>query len=252
MIIPTAEPFFFPGNKIGCLLTHGFTGSPKEMRWLGEYLAEQGFTVLGVRLAGHATNPDDMIRTRYPDWMHSVEDGYHLLKGHVDQVVLVGLSMGGVLSLLMATKLNVAGVIAMSAPYKLDDPRIQYAKAASRTVKFIPKGDDEPGSGWFDKDAWRGQVSYPENPVRSVAELDALMAEMRAALPTLNVPTLLVHSRNDTYVPQSSMDNIYAALTLTDKEKMWVTQSGHVIPREPAKAEVFPKIADFVRRITKE
>ena len=252
MIIPTAEPFFFPGNKIGCLLTHGFTGSPKEMRWLGEYLAEQGFTVLGVRLAGHATNPEDMIRTRYPDWMHSVEDGYHLLKGHVDQVVLVGLSMGGVLSLLMATKLNVAGVIAMSAPYKLDDPRIQYAKAASRTVKFIPKGDDEPGSGWFDKDAWRGQVSYPENPVRSVAELDALMAEMRAALPTLNVPTLLVHSRNDTYVPQDSMDNIYAALTLTDKEKMWVTQSGHVIPREPAKAEVFPKIADFVRRITKE
>ena len=252
MIIPTAEPFFFPGNKIGCLLTLGFTGSPKEMRWLGEYLAEQGFTVLGVRLAGHATNPEDMIRTRYPDWMHSVEDGYHLLKGHVDQVVLVGLSMGGVLSLLMATKLNVAGVIAMSAPYKLDDPRIQYAKAASRTVKFIPKGDDEPGSGWFDKDAWRGQVSYPENPVRSVAELDALMAEMRAALPTLNVPTLLVHSRNDTYVPQDSMDNIYAALTLTDKEKMWVTQSGHVIPREPAKAEVFPKIADFVRRITKE
>ena len=252
MIIPTAEPFFFPGNKIGCLLTHGFTGSPVEMRWLGEYLAEQGFTVLGVRLAGHATNPDDMIRTRYQDWMHSVEDGYHLLRGITDQVVLVGLSMGGVLSLLMATKLNVAGVIAMSAPYKLDDPRIQYAKAASRTVKFIPKGDDEPGSGWFDKDAWRGQVSYPENPVRSVAELDALMAEMRAALPTLNVPTLLVHSRNDTYVPQDSMDNIYAALTLTDKEKMWVTQSGHVIPREPAKAEVFPKIADFVRRITKE
>jgi carboxylesterase len=50
-IIPSAEPFYFPGGKTGCLLVHGFTGSPKEMRWMGEYLAGQGYTVLGVRLA---------------------------------------------------------------------------------------------------------------------------------------------------------------------------------------------------------
>ena len=120
MIIPSAEPFYFPGNKTGCLLVHGFTGAPKEMRWMGEYLAEEGFSVLGVRLAGHATKPEDMIRTRYTDWMHSVEDGYHLLKGTVDRVFLIGLSMGGALSLLMASKLDVSGVFVMSAPYGLD------------------------------------------------------------------------------------------------------------------------------------
>jgi carboxylesterase len=78
MIIPTAEPFFFQGNKIGCLLIHGFTGAPKEMRWLGEYLANQGYTVLGVRLAGHATRPEDMRRMNWEDWAVSVEDGYYL------------------------------------------------------------------------------------------------------------------------------------------------------------------------------
>ena len=64
-IIPTAEPFFLPGQpgKPGCLLIHGFTGAPKEMRWMGEYLSrEAGFPCLGVRLAGHATQPADMIR----------------------------------------------------------------------------------------------------------------------------------------------------------------------------------------------
>jgi carboxylesterase len=64
-IIPTAEPFFFPGNgqntRIGCLVTHGFTGAPKEMRWLGESLNRQGYTVCGIRLTGHATRPEDMI-----------------------------------------------------------------------------------------------------------------------------------------------------------------------------------------------
>ena len=102
-IIPTTEPFFFQGDpsKPACLLTHGFTGTPKEMRWMGEYLNAQGYTCLGVRLAGHATDPEDMIRSQYTDWMNSVEDGYHLLRGLSDDIIFVGLSMGSVLSLLM-------------------------------------------------------------------------------------------------------------------------------------------------------
>src|SRR3974377_2317290 len=76
---PPAEPFFFPGGPTGCLLVHGFTGAPKEMRWLGEYLAGQGHTVLGVRLAAHATRPEDMHRASWQDWVASVEDGWNLL-----------------------------------------------------------------------------------------------------------------------------------------------------------------------------
>ena len=44
-IIPTAEPFFIPAGPTGCLLIHGFTGSPKEMRWMGEYLAREGISM---------------------------------------------------------------------------------------------------------------------------------------------------------------------------------------------------------------
>ena len=75
-IIPTAEPFFFPGAgkiaRTGCLVTHGFTGTPKEMRWLGKYLNKDGCTVCGIRLAGHATQPEDMIRSRFSDWLLSM------------------------------------------------------------------------------------------------------------------------------------------------------------------------------------
>jgi carboxylesterase len=105
-IIPTAEPFFFSGKdanaKTGCLVTHGFTGTPKEMRWLGEYLNGQGYTVCGIRLNGHATKPEDMIRSRWQDWLLSVEDGFNLLRSCTYQVFLLGLSMGGVLSLTAA------------------------------------------------------------------------------------------------------------------------------------------------------
>jgi carboxylesterase len=255
-IIPTAEPFFFPGKtgKPGCLLTHGFTGAPKEMRWMGEYLnREYGCTCLGIRLAGHATRPEDMIRSRYTDWMASVEDGYHLLNGTTQKIFLLGLSMGGILSLLMSTKLDVAGVVAMSTPYKLpDDPRLRYIKLIAFLKPFMPKNkkDAPPDTGWFDKGSFDQHVSYPQNPVRSIAELVTLQAEMRAALPKVKVPVLLVHSRNDDYVIKDSMQRIYDDLGTSDKTMLWVEGSGHVVTEEPQRGVVFKAAADFIRRVT--
>jgi carboxylesterase len=249
-IIPTAEPFFFPGNKIGCLLIHGFTGAPKEMRWMGEYLAKRGFSALGLRLTGHATRPKDMLRSRYTDWMASVEDGYHLLRGATEQVFLIGLSMGGVLALLMSTHLEVSGVVAMSTPYELpNDPRLKFIKQIAWFTRYMPKSDEPPGTGWFDHEAWKDHVSYPKNPVRSIAELVSLLKEMRAALPGVQVPVLLIHSRDDASVSPENMPQIYYALGTTDKQMLWVEGSGHVIPREPPRQRVFGAAADFIERV---
>lgn len=251
-LIPTAEPFYFPGapGAPGCLLVHGFTGTPKEMRWMGEYLAAQGFHALGIRLTGHATRPEDMIRSRYTDWLASVEDGYYLLKGVAERIVLIGLSMGGVLSLTTAARLPVMGVVAMSTPYALPpDPRLKFIRQISWFVRYLPKSK-VPGEGWFDKAAWEEHVAYPANPVRSIAELLLLLEEMRAALPQVHVPVLLIHSKDDTYVDPANMERIYAHLGTKEKEMMWVEGSGHVIPREPPREQVFEAAAAFVRRVT--
>jgi len=251
-IIPTAEPFFVPtqNKKLGCLLVHGFTGAPKEMRWMGEYLAGNGYTALGVRLAGHATGPEDMLHSRWTDWLASVEDGYHLLRGAVDNVILVGLSMGGALSLLTSTRLEVAGVVAMSTPYALrPDPRLKYVRLLSLFIPYLPMDNRSPGAGWFDQDAWKDHISYPQNPVRSIVELDQLLAGMRAALPQVRVPTLLIHSRDDSYVSPENMERIFAALGASDKTKLSVTGSGHVVTRDAACHQVFEAALHFIRRV---
>lgn len=218
---------------------------------MGEYLAGKGFTALGVRLSGHATQPEDMIRSHYQDWTASVEDGYNLMCGLTDRIFLVGLSMGGILSLLMATRLNVAGVFAMSTPYCLpEDPRLRFIKLLSVFRKFIPKNNDAPGAGWFDKQSYIDHKSYPLNPVRSIAELNSLMAEMRSSLPSIDVPVFLVHSKNDNYVIKDSMQMIYNQLGTKDKQMLWVEGSGHVIPREPAREQVFKAATDFINRVT--
>jgi carboxylesterase len=252
-IIPTAEPFLFLGDasKPACLLVHGFTSSPKEMRLLGEYLNQHGYTCLGLRNAGHATQPEDMIRSNYTDWIATVEDGYHLLHGISGNIFLVGLSMGGTLSLLMSTRLEVRGVVAMSAPYKLpDDPRLRHIELIARAVPFMPKSNEAPGASWFDKQAWKEHVSYPQNPVRSIGELNKLLGELRTALPEVKVPVLLIHSKDDTYVLPENMESIFAGLVnAPDKTKLYIRGSGHVVTRDAARHQVFEHVLEFIQRV---
>jgi carboxylesterase len=98
-LMPGAEPFFFRGDSIGALLIHGFTGAPKEMSLLGEALAAEGHTVLGVRLPQHGTSAADMFRSDWRDWYAAALDGYHLLRAQCEIVFLMGLSMGGAIAL---------------------------------------------------------------------------------------------------------------------------------------------------------
>ncbi|HQU35001.1 MAG TPA: alpha/beta fold hydrolase, partial [Anaerolineales bacterium] len=222
-----------------------------EMRLLGEFLNQHGYTCLGVRLTGHATLPEDMVRSRYTDWMASVEDGYHLLRGVSQNIILVGLSMGGVLSLLMSTKLKVDGVVAMSTPYSLPrDYPIWMLKLVSVFKIYNPKGRGKPGSGWFDKDAYRDQVSYPQNPIRSTAELKKLILEMRAALPNVHAPVLLMHSKDDAYVLPENMERIYAELVNAEgRTKLSIGGSGHVVTKDAARQQVFESALEFIQRI---
>lgn len=250
-IIPTAEPFFFQGNKTGILLIHGFTGTPKEMRWMGESLHKSGYTCLGIRLSGHATHPEDMRRSRWTDWSASVEDGIHLLRGITERVYLVGLSMGGVLSLLASTKLDVAAVIALSTPYKLPrDYPLWLLRLYSKFVRYSPKSNEKPGASWFDKAAYADHVSYPMNPMTSVVELKLLLNEMKIVLPEVRKPVLLVHSKDDSYVLPKNVEMIYDGLVnALDKTKLFVTGSGHVVTKDAAREQVLQAILEFIPKV---
>ena len=249
ILIPTAEPFFFPAGETACLLVHGFTATPKEMRWMGEYLHGEGFTVLGVRLAGHATDMRDLARMRWWDWLASVEDGWHLLRSAgYGPIFVMGLSLGGALSLLFAARHPVAGVVSISAPYCLKPYALLPILRPLALVKpFLWKGGPPD---LHDPVALRERIAYPANPTRAVAEVRDLLVVLRDELPHVRVPVLLAHSRRDTYVPPRNMEQIYAALGTDDKAMLWLTRSSHIVTRDVEREVVFRAAADFVRRVT--
>src|SRR5690349_18829933 len=94
--------FHLRGGRSGVLLIHGLTGTPTEMRFVGNGLNRAGFSVLGMQLAGHSGDENDLLATGWRDWYASVVEAATRLRAQVDHLFVAGLSMGAVLALKLA------------------------------------------------------------------------------------------------------------------------------------------------------
>lgn len=215
---------------------------------MGEYLSSRGYSVLGIRLAGHATRPEDLIRTRRNDWLTTCEEGYHLLSCVADQIYVAGLSMGGILALIFGAQFQVKGIVAMSTPFTLPaDPRLSFAQWLHWIKPEIPKSPPD----WHNPDAALDHIDYPTYSTRAIAELRNLIIDMHTALPKIKSPTLLVQSRNDRTITPDSMDQIFSRLGCENKQTLWVNNSGHVVVREPDRRLIFDTVDRFICSISR-
>ena len=235
-----AEPFLFAGNKVGVLLIHGFTGSPAAMRGLGKYLNEiHGYTTLGIRLPGHGTHVDDLRRPEWRDWVIAVEDGLNLLRGMCDQVYVAGISMGGVLTLIAASRYRVQGVAALSTPYGLTgDWRVRFMRPISL---FVPKFKKPAAVGN------RAETSYAYFVPHAIAEAAELAKLMQESLPKINIPVLLIQSRGDKVIEQNALDLISEQLHRLHPETLWLERSGHVITLDVEHEIVYERVGQFIK-----
>src|SRR5438045_6670771 len=92
-----AAPFSLGDGDDACLLLHGLTGSPAEVRPVGEALAKAGFRAVGPLLPGHGTTPRDLMRVHRTDMLAAASDALRSLRG-ARRVFLCGLSMGALIA----------------------------------------------------------------------------------------------------------------------------------------------------------
>jgi carboxylesterase len=224
------------GGPTACLLVHGFTAMPEEMRALGDDLHGLGHTVLCVRLAGHGTDPRDLARVRWNDWLVTIEDGLALLAA-AEKVVLVGQSLGGVVVLTAAARYPVAGVVVLSTPFSFPRTRVLWPRLRRKDVAAHP----ELGP--------RREAEYPAyaaEHTRVYRELQRLSAALRDALAELDVPVLVIASRADPWVPVSDAEAIIARIGSPAKRLLLLDELGHSIALDPRRTQAVTAIHDFV------
>ena len=249
--MPGGEPFHIRKGSVGCLLIHGFTGCPYEMRELGEYLAERDITVSGPALAGHGTSHIDMAATRWPDWYATVRQALDELKQECESVFVAGLSLGGLQSLHLGTHdRDIRGIVSMAAPVgvrgamvPLLRPLVQYTP-----VKWLHKYHKSPPPDLKNKEALNGFVSYKYAPMACVLSIIDYMRHVREDLNEITAPILVMQGTVDHTVQTWCADAIYAEVSSKDKELVRLENTWHVVTKDFEKLAVYEKIYDFIRK----
>jgi carboxylesterase len=212
------------------------------MRGLAEALAGAGFTVELPLLPGHGTDVADMVPTRWSDWSAAAEAAYTELAARCDAVAVVGLSMGGTLSVWLGERHpEIAALV-------LVNPLIEPPDAD--TVAFLDsliEGGDEIAPGIGSDIALEGvaESAYPGSPLRAAQSLFAAAAEVAAGLGAVTQPVLLFSSVQDHVVAPVSGDRLVDGVK-GPVERVMLERSFHVATLDYDKDEIEARTVKFV------
>lgn len=266
------EPFWLGPTDAdtACLLIHGFSGNPAEMRTLGDYLAQQGIQVYAMLVSGHSGNPDELLRTGHRQWLASAEDALAKLT-HYRHIFVIGLSMGGVLALRLGIHhpRQITGIVALSTPtrfrgswqvrlvplaryfvdwfYPLTKLDFNNPKVQAEVLKQARQRDPTISIDFNDPQTVAHLKQMVRIPVPAIAELFALTNQTRHMLHRLHKPLLIIHSKLDQTVdPSCASELARLAIHASPRTLHWLEHSGHVITTDIEHELVYQWIKDFI------
>ncbi len=199
------------------LLLHGFTGHPDDLAPLDQAFSAAGYECKRPALPGHACeSPQAIERFSANDWIRFTQEQ--------EADVIVGLSMGGLLSVIAAAKRPPQKLILLSPAFYLRTPGKLLALAANcglgSLVRAIPKA---AGSDIAEPKAKAASKAYREISLKALREFDAVRRQALAVLPTLKIKPHVFFGAHDHTVDTE------ASAALFD-DSVILGNSAHILP----------------------
>jgi carboxylesterase len=216
------------------LCIHGLTGTPYEVRPLGEALARAGIRAIGPALPGHNRTPQELARVSHQEWEEAVDAAFAGLRARHARAFVVGLSLGGLLSLSLAARTTVDGLAVVGTPLRLRGPAPWLVPVAKR---FMPYARKVVGSDIRDPQARRRHPSYPVMPLASVHELIRLQRRVVA------------HGSHDVTAHPDDARTIVARVGSRVRELLLLEDSGHVVPVDHGGPRLARAVAEHLVRL---
>lgn len=227
------------GGSVGCVLLHGFTASPVEVKQLADYLHTRGYTASAPLLPGHGTHPDDLNRVRFNEWVQTAEDAVKKLQASCSHVFIAGESMGGLIALRLAElHPELAGVLLYSPA--LQAFNLWAVPFVKHFIKYLKKKTN--GNGFV----WSGYNAYP---LAGVDEMRKLQIVVSRDLHKITQPVLLLMTQTDTMVPQKVTEIIRGSVSSTIIETHTFANSDHCILLDKDNQTAFEMTNVFIRKI---
>ena len=252
-------------GRVGILMLHGFMGSPLSSHPMANYLAQHGVTVHCPLLPGHGHHPDKLKGYTREDWIAASEEGLETLRALVDEIFLMGHSMGTVLGARLALKnADIRGMIMLTPVYESPDPRLSLmkwlnpfltwfypTKVPSQSIKKLVRErvlDFDPTLDFESPEVQKQLPRLTRIPIASLVEMLKMIEYGRTLWPKFDMPAILFHGGHDPAVRPGSIEKLYQVLPGPDKQIKLFPNAGHELmrPLDPVHEIVWKMAFDFV------
>lgn len=237
------------GSTAGVLLLHGFGDTPQSMRYLADELHGRGYAVRVPLLPGHGRTLQAFARSHASEWLAAARAARDAMQGRYARLAIIGQSMGGALSVLLAAERTPAALVLL-APYLGASPGVRrIARWPALTAVLAPYVGGRAGErSIFDADERARGLGYGLTTPRLLGELAGLADRARAALGDVKAPTLLIQSRDDHRLSPAVAEQAVADLGAREVRLEWLDDCGHVITVDRERTRVFSLVGEWLAR----
>ncbi len=239
-------------SPFGVLVIHGFTATLDSVRLLSLSLQEFGIPLSVPLLTGHgASSPEALRGVKWEQWMADAEEALLKLSLEAEQIIVIGHSMGALLSLNLAVRYQnrIDSLVLATTAIKLvsvlgpDRPLHFAAPLLGKIIK-----NWELKSDVSEQECANGTPHYSWVPTDAIISFFELIKESLQILDRVNVPVLIIHNRKESTVLPESAIMLYnrIATPCPDKSLIWLERSGHQIFCDCERENAVKAIIDYV------
>jgi len=243
-----------------CLLFHGLTGSPFEMKKYGQFLFQQGYDVFCYSFPGHGNRISEIQTATWNDWCEFAQSKYTLLRKNYQQFYVSGLCLGATMALYLAEHNNdVTGVMALSTTLFLDGFCLPWSAkllpiGVHTIIKYYYTFPEDKSYGLKNEKTRKSlaklmskaDIGLDNYPLNCVYGLLKLSKHVRKNLKKVICPVLCIHSKYDNLASTKGAKIVINKVSSNIKKYVELNDSYHMILYDNEKEFVMNTVKDFL------
>jgi carboxylesterase len=240
-------------NPLGALLLHGFSGIPAGLGHLPQHIETLGLPYRAPILRGHGqATPNALLGVKWTDWIADAEGAMFEILQEADRVTLIGHSMGGMIVLFLAAEHQhkIDSIIVSGSSTSGNSPfspggRLNFLAPLIPLVKkrydLLPL--------YADPACTRTDTGYPWVPTVVWLQVFALMKATDRCLSRVSVPTLILHSKQDSVIRPQDAQRLYDSIATPagQKQLVWFEKTDHVMFLDCEEQAVNQALVDYLQ-----
>lgn len=239
--------YFDEGSEFAVLLLHGFTGNTSDVRQLGRFLQKKAITSYAFNYEGHAEPPENILKSSPHRWYRQTIEAYDFLKSEgYDKIFVAGVSIGGVLGLLLSQDRDVTGAATICSPMFIKSHKELLGSYTAYAENFKRRFENKNQAAIDD------EINASLDDAHDMLDdINAVIGRAANALEDIFDPVFTAQGALDEVIDPESANVIYNSIASEPSEKRlkFYENSGHVLTIDKDKNELFNDLYEFMQEI---